>query len=201
MGKIFLKLVAKHFPPENPLHKLFNKNSVKTSYRCTPNLGRKISAHNRKILEADRNREGVNEPCVCTKFECPVEGKCTQRGVIYNATIKREDGITDTYIGLCEPTFKERWKNHRSNFKTRNPKNATTLSKYIWDLDDRKIKHEIDWKIVSRAQAFNPTTGICQLCNREKYFIIFKPEMASVNERDSIAGPCQHKHHKLLKKS
>ena len=201
VGKIFLKLVAKHFPPENPLHKLFNKNSVKTSYRCTPNLGRKISAHNRKILEADRNREGANEPCVCTKFECPVEGKCTQRGVIYNATIKREDGITDTYIGLCEPTFKERWKNHRSNFKTRNPKNATTLSKYIWDLDDRKIKHEIDWKIVSRAQAFNPTTGICQLCNREKYFILFKPEMASVNERDSIAGPCQHKHHKLLKKS
>ena len=54
VGSKFLQLVAKHFPKENPLHKIFNKNSVKTSYRCTPNLGRKISAHNRKILEAEK---------------------------------------------------------------------------------------------------------------------------------------------------
>ena len=87
------------------------------------------------------------------------------------------------------------------NFRTRNPKNATTLSKHIWDLEDKNIKYEIDWKIVSQAKAFNPVTGICHLCNREKYFILFKQEMASINERDEIAGPCQHKHNKLLKKS
>ena len=200
VGARFLQLVAKHFPKENPLHKIFNKNTVKTSYRCTPNLGRKISAHNRKILEAEKG-EGAEEPCVCTKFDCPVQGKCTQKGVVYNATITREDNIVDTYIGLSEPAFKERWSNHRSNFKTRNPKNATTLSKHIWDLDDKNIKYEIDWKIVSQAKAFNPVTGICHLCNREKFFILFKQEMASINERDEIAGPCQHKHNKLLKKS
>ena len=30
MGKIFLKLVKRYFPKENPLHKIFNKNTVVT---------------------------------------------------------------------------------------------------------------------------------------------------------------------------
>ena len=90
---------------------------------------------------------------------------------------------------------------HKSNFKTRNPKNATGLSKYIWKLQDQAIDFDISWKIVSRAKPFNHVTKVCQLCTREKYFIIFKPEMASINERSEIAGPCLHKHGKLLKKS
>ena len=50
VGKQFLQLMDKHFPPGNPLNKIFNRSKVKMSYRCTPNLSRKISAHNSKIL-------------------------------------------------------------------------------------------------------------------------------------------------------
>ena len=141
------------------------------------------------------------QPCKCTKEECPVQGKCTQTAVIYNATVEREDGITDTYIGLSEPQFKKRYKNHISNFNTRNPNNASCLSKYIWRLQDQNIGYSIKWNIVSRAQPFNPVTGICNLCIREKYFILFKPEMATINKRDEVAGPCRHKYMKLLIKS
>jgi hypothetical protein len=108
---------------------------------------------------------------------------------------------TDTYIGLTATSFKDRWRNHKSSFKTRNPKNSTKLSKYIWELQDQKVDHEISWKIVSRAKPFNPVSNTCNLCTREKYFIIFKPEMASINERNEIAGPCLHKHSRLLRKS
>ena len=185
----------KHFP-------IFNRNKVKMSYRCTPNLARKISGHNSKIMNASKTDDIPERECNCRKkAECPVQGKCLQAGVVYQATINRQDGIVDTYIGLSEPPFKDRFRNHKSNFKTRNPKNATSLSKHIWKLQDQNIEHDVSWKIVSRAKPFNHVTNYCQLCTREKYFIIFKPEMASINARNEIAGPCLHKHNKLLKKS
>ena len=195
----------KHFPPGNPLHKIFNRNKVKMSYRCTPNLARTISGHNSKILSEYRKSQGpqlIEKHCNCRRGnECPVEGKCLQEGVVYQATIRRGDGKTDTYIGLTATSFKDRWRNHKSNFRTRNPKNATALSKYIWTLEDQNIQFDVSWKIVSKAKPFNHVTGVCQLCLREKYFIIFKPEMASLNSRNEIAGPCLHKHSNLLKKS
>ena len=206
VGKEFLQLMDKHFPPGNPLHQIFNRNKVKMSYRCTPNLARKISAHNAKILKqnqtGDQETETPPKECNCRKKEeCPVDNKCLQEGVIYQATVTRGDRKTDTYIGLTATSFKDRWRNHKSSFKTRNPKNSTKLSKYIWELQDQKVDHEISWKIVSRAKPFNPVSNTCNLCTREKYFIIFKPEMASINERNEIAGPCLHKHSRLLRKS
>jgi hypothetical protein len=34
VGKIFLNLIDKHFPPSSCFHKIFNRNSVKVSYSC-----------------------------------------------------------------------------------------------------------------------------------------------------------------------
>ena len=50
VGKFFLSLIDKHFPPHHKLHKLFNRNNVKISYSCLPNIKSIINAHNRKIL-------------------------------------------------------------------------------------------------------------------------------------------------------
>jgi hypothetical protein len=44
-----------YFPPGNPLNKIFNRNKVKMSYRCTANFSRKISGHNAKILKLNNN--------------------------------------------------------------------------------------------------------------------------------------------------
>jgi hypothetical protein len=40
VGKEFLNLLDKHFPKNKPLHKIMNRNTVKVSYRCLPNMGR-----------------------------------------------------------------------------------------------------------------------------------------------------------------
>ena len=50
IGKVFFKLLNKHFPKENKFHKIYNKNNVKLSYSCTKNMGSIISANNRSIL-------------------------------------------------------------------------------------------------------------------------------------------------------
>ena len=171
------------------------------SYRCTPNLGLKIAAHNSKIL---KNEEDVGEnvrSCNCrNKDLCPVDGNCLSKSVIYQAVVTREDGVVDSYVGLTENSFKDRWTKHKSSFKTRNPKNASGLSRYIWNLEDQKIGYSMKWNIISRAKPFNPASGVCRLCIREKFFIIFQPNMATINARNEIAGPCLHKSSRLLKK-
>ena len=50
-GKKFLKLLTRHFPKSNPLHKLFNRNTVKISYCCMKKIGSIISSHNKEILQ------------------------------------------------------------------------------------------------------------------------------------------------------
>ena len=45
VGKFFLSLIDKHFPPYHKLHKLFNRNNVKIRYSCLPNIKSKINAH------------------------------------------------------------------------------------------------------------------------------------------------------------
>ena len=48
VGKFFLSLIDKHFPPHH--NKLFNGNNVKISYSCLPNIKSIVNAHNRKTL-------------------------------------------------------------------------------------------------------------------------------------------------------
>ena len=51
VGKEFLKLVDRAFPPSNPLHKLFNRHTLKVSYRCMPNMASAVARHNKGLLQ------------------------------------------------------------------------------------------------------------------------------------------------------
>ena len=53
IGKKFLDLVRLHFPKSKKIHKIFNKNTIKISYSCLPNIRNIINSHNKKILEAE----------------------------------------------------------------------------------------------------------------------------------------------------
>ena len=50
VGKIFFKLLRKHFPPSHPMYTIFNTNKVKISYSCFPNIGSIISSHNNDLI-------------------------------------------------------------------------------------------------------------------------------------------------------
>ena len=47
IGKQFLNLLDTCFPLTNKLHKILNRNTVKISYRCMPNMKQIISNHNK----------------------------------------------------------------------------------------------------------------------------------------------------------
>ena len=83
IGKAFFHLLRKHFPPSNRLHKICNKNVVKLSYSCTPNMADILSAHNKKLLKS-HNGKPEFKPCNCRyKPSCPLNGNCRDKAIVY----------------------------------------------------------------------------------------------------------------------
>ena len=65
IGKEFLILVAIHFPHHHRLHKIFNKNNIKVSYSCVPNMAAIIFKHNKIALQNRANPRRTTLPCNC----------------------------------------------------------------------------------------------------------------------------------------
>ena len=158
VGKAFIKIVKQSFPPEHQLRKLFNTNTLKLSYSCMPNVQNIIAGHNKKIHNGNNsssntdhaNGNGISsnnrkdmKTCNCRKpNECPMNGFCLSKSVIYRATVTTDEPNpnTETYIGLTKNEFKERYNGHKSTFNNSNKRNSTELSKHIWQLKDEKKK-------------------------------------------------------------
>ena len=203
VGKKFLALVDRCFPPSNKLHKLINRNTVKVSYSCVNNIKQEISNHNKSILKRNPSNTVQNQlNCNCRNKEmCPLNGKCRAKGIIYQAKVTRNDNLKEeTYIGLTETEFKTRFNNHTNNFKKEDKRNFTTLSSYIWSLKDKNIPFTLQWKIVDRGKEYTPESKICRLCLKEKYYILCKPHMATLNKRQELYAVCRHRRKYLLYK-
>ena len=65
IGRIFIKLISKHFPSNHKFGKIFNKNIIKLSYSCMPNIRSKINSHNKKntTTQTRRATEIMQLPC------------------------------------------------------------------------------------------------------------------------------------------
>ena len=120
IGKSFLKLIDEHFTEKHPLRQVINRNCVKISYSCTPNIEAIIQAHNTKILKKYNEATAENmkrKTCNCRKKnECPLEGKCNTGAILYKATIESKEGEF-FYIGSTQ-NFKERHGNHKASLNT-----------------------------------------------------------------------------------
>ena len=78
-------LVTKHFGKDHPYKKIFNKNNVKISYCCGPNLKNMINGHNRDLFDS---YDQPDLKCNCrVPSACPVDGKCQTKNVIYRASV------------------------------------------------------------------------------------------------------------------
>ena len=106
LGKEFLKLVKVYFLKNNTLNKIFNKNTIKLSYSCLPNMKSFINAQNKQILN-----ESNNEPklCNCKKNTIfPFNKKCLLKGVF----TKQQNFETKEYIGSTGVSFKTIFNQH-----------------------------------------------------------------------------------------
>ena len=193
-GKLFLELLDKHFPKSNELHKIFNRNSIKISYCCSPNIKAIISGHNKKLL----NKPPVEpELCNCKdKKLCPVSNKCKSENVIYEAivtSVKNDEKMS--YIGSTRRPFKNRLYEHRASFpkpSKKKPTNCTQLANYIWKLYNKGEKYTIEWKILRQANSKFKPNLMCQLCNLERLCIANANQRKILNKRNELVTQCPH---------
>ena len=109
LDKYIFRLFNKHFPRAHKLRKIFNKNTLKLSYFCVPNLKAKIDGHSKTILE--NTPPPKTEICKCLKKgNCQMRGACLTENVLHYARISCDDETYEPklYQGICKTTFKRR---------------------------------------------------------------------------------------------
>ena len=193
VGAQFLGLASQCFPKSNPLHTIFNKNTLKISYSCTKNFKQIMQAHNKRILHSNKTAATQENTCNCQKKNkhlCPLKGKCVQTDVIYTATTTEDE--PKTYIGSTE-NFKNRYNSHTFSFRHETHRNATTLSHHIWE-NDLGTNPDLKWEIIDKAPAYHKGGRACQLCLTEKMHIMtIIGNTAFLNKRSELAAKCRHR--------
>ena len=164
VGRSFLYLLDKHFPPSHKLHKIFNRNSVKVSYCCMDNIKSAITKHNARVTRNNQPQNTTADSCNCTtKNTCPLGNQCMTRNIVYRATVTTGNADnTRHYIGMTASTFKERYRNHIKSFNHKRYSNDTELSKHIWQLKNNNRDFNLTWSIAKRAISY---TGGSKRCN------------------------------------
>ena len=65
-------------------------------------------------------------------------------------------------------------------------------------LNTLKFCSSVFWRYIDRGSPYNPITKRCNLCNKEKFYIIYRPHMATLNKRHELYTPCKHRLMPLL---
>ena len=189
----FYALVDKHFPRHHKYYPIFNRHNIRLSYSCTQNMKTIISSHNKKILNKPATCEN-KKTCSCRSgTPCPLNGVCLTPAVVYNSHVETE-GNTERYIGSTEPPWKQRFGKHTSDFRHSSQRNATTLSKRIWELRDTGAPEpNITWSIQKQSYPYRCGTRTCDLCLSEKLAILkVDPEEVCLNFKSEIMSKCRH---------
>ena len=79
LGRKFINIINRCFPNEHPVHKIFNKHTLKLSYSCMPDIKSIISSHNKAVLSNfyQSQTQTNDKECNCRKKDqCPLDGKC-----------------------------------------------------------------------------------------------------------------------------
>ena len=85
---------------------------MEVSYSCMDNVSRIIKGHNKRVSS---NSLSQTTPCNCrNKTECPMNGNCRVRSVIYKFTVSpTTNGTKRVYLGVEEGDWKQRFYNHK----------------------------------------------------------------------------------------
>ena len=58
---------------------------------------------------------------------------------------------------------------------------------------------EIKWKVLNRCRPYNNVSKKCNLCLHEKFVIMRRKDLCSLNKRNELASSCPHRYRYVLK--
>ena len=95
VAKTFLSLIDKHFPNEKKFSKIFNKNTIKVSYSCLPNVKQTISNNNHRLLQLHKMKESSHNQ---ETYIGLTENKFKTRFNLHKSSFKLEHKRTSTTL-------------------------------------------------------------------------------------------------------
>ena len=185
IGRYFLNLIGKHFPWDQKFHKIFNRNNIKVSYSCMPNIKSAINSHNKKILHPPINNQSRTCNCI-NKTDCPLQEKCLSKNALYQADISSENFQTKIYHGISETKFKTRYSNHKKSSNHEKHKNDAQLSNELWKIKASKEESVLVRNILGQYQPYNVNTKRCLLYLNEKLQIAIYRGSNMLNKQTEI---------------
>ena len=192
IGKKFLLLLDKHFPESRKFSKVFNGKNVKVSYCSMSNFASVVNAHKKTVLN-ENIAKTTCDSCNCRgKASCPLDDNCLQSGLVYicKAAIPKITSDYPYYIGLTENSFKAILYKHKSSLRYESKKNATELSNFLWENKHTNRETSLEWKIVDKANSYEPGLRNCMLCLTERYHILFS-KLSLLNLRSELVKKCR----------
>ena len=183
-------------------YRIFNRKNIKISPSCLPNLYRRMSGINKvKLYGKDKKaKKNPKAGCNCRdKTNCPIPDNCLAKNVVYEATVtagRSEEMVNGLvpgkwvrrYIG-SSVDFKKRFYSHTSDI--RHQKRTTALANYITDLEENQSHYKVEWKILAQNLRIHDGKS-CQLCQKEKFLILFDKKGDLLNKKNEICSNCRH---------
>ena len=198
VGKRFFEILESNFPKGHKFHRLLDRNHVKMSYSCMPNMGSIIKSHNKSILKTPQE-ETPEKSCNCRRpNECPMDGNCLVKNIVYVATVSSPGTMEKKYYGKCATTFKMRYGNHKCHMRLWKHRNKCELSKYIWYLKGQNKQFHIAWAIHKQCKPYREGEKNCDLCISEKLAIALSDTSICLNKKSEIVSTCVHKSKYML---
>ena len=68
-------------------------------------------------------------------------------------------------------------------------------------LKNDNIDYSISWRVLSSNSPYNSSSKRCNLCLKEKFLIIYRPDLSSLNKRNELVSSCRHRNKALLRNS
>ena len=193
IGKNFLRLIDKHFPPHHKLHKCFNRNNVKVSCSCMPNVKSIINKHNKIVLDFPTNNSERTCNCINTE-KCPLQEKCLTNSIMYKASLtsNQETCQHKIYYSITETKFKQRYANYIKSFRHEKHQSDTELSNELWSNKNNNYTQNMIWEILLKHQTCNPNTKRCALCLNKKLKIAGYKGRNLLNKPSEIINKSRH---------
>ena len=157
-----------------------------------------INKHNRKIPNKHSTRTNISNTddirqCNCRQTNnCPAEGKCLTKNLLYQAEVSTDDNTPVKYIGVTDDNFKTRYRNHTKSFTNKKYSTKKEISKHVWKLKAAKKPFTILWSLLKNVPAYKAGCRRCNLCLEEKLTIMKNKVYSLLNKRTKLFTKCRH---------
>ncbi len=94
---------------------------------------------------------------------------------------------------MTSRTFKKRYANHKKSFSNPRYSSETELSKYVWELKNKKRDFNIKWSVLKRVARCAAGRKPCNLCLEEKLCITESDRTRILNRRSELFSKCCHR--------